>query len=300
MFELNRTLVRKHTTAKERSDRLRHGQGGRPETNQDALKRRMQEEASRASGVQTAGGSHTDGMPAAVLNGYTPAFTQQGPSHLPTLAPQAINDWRATVPARQGAYPTGWHSGHADPIPPVPPVRPLEAQGQSERHARHSSSSAVTTLPAQPGSVGHQQQYSRPPSSNASSATGHGDSTGLNTPSHSQMLTPQPGRMASGSFADTEKPPRSSSQSTSLTDDSQKQRRQSYALHDPGATPVSDRPAALQSDAQPLHDLAKVGRQNEMRPPGRVQAGAYKGADTFEQMGFVSKPVSSDNDCCIM
>lgn len=104
--------------------------------------------------------------------------------------------------------------------------------------------------------------------------------------------------MPLGTFPDPAKPPRSSSQSTNLTDDSRQSHRQSYALEDPGFAPSPERPATAHANAKPGNP-AKPERNN-LGPPGRVQGGAYNSADTFEQMGFVSKPVSSDNDCRIM
>jgi hypothetical protein len=299
MFALNRTLVRKHTTAKERSDRSKLAQGARPETDQEALKRRVQEEASRASGVQAPGSGRSDGMSTAVRTGYTPAQPQQGASRLPMPAPQVVGDWRASSPARQGAYPAASNHPQIAPVPPASASRPFEASQQVGRHGRTVSSSSMPAVHAQQALPHPQPLHPRPPSSQASSANGHGPAAGFTSPGNSQLLTPQPGRMPSGTFSEVPPPPRSSSQSTSMTDDSRVHHRQSYALQDPGTAMIPERSATLQSGG-PTDQSAKSKRDNEMRPPGRVQGGAYKGADTFEQMGFVSKPVSSDNDCRIM
>lgn len=299
MFALNRTIVRKHTTAKERSDRSRLAEGTRQETEQEALKRRMQDEASLASGVQLPRTGRTDGMSTAARTGYTPALPQQGPSRLPMPVPQSNGDWRAGSPARQGVYPAHPQTALG---PSASAWRPFEAPPQAGNHGRTVSSSSMPAFQAQQPPAHHsypQPPQPRAPSTHASSASGQDLAGGLNSSDSWELLSPQPGRKPSGTFENMPQPPRSSSQSTSMTDDSRVQHRQSYALHDPGAASVPERSATLQS-GNPTDQTTKAKRDNELRPPGRVQGGAYKGADTFEQMGFVSKPVSSDNDCRIM
>jgi hypothetical protein len=260
----------------------------------------MQEEASKASGVGVTSDDRRSSMPLAQRTGYKPADPRFVASPPPMPSSPPPNGWPEPQPARNATYPMLSHPPQsAPPVPLAPGSRPLDYQHQQPQsgHGRTVSSSSMPAMhhPGQP----IQPQLSRPPSSQASSGTGGSHGNG-GIPSRRPDLpvsTPHHQRPASASHQDVR--PLNPAQSRIAADqDTRAQHRKSYALQDPGAMP---RPTSYQpGDTHPNPSPAGSRRDSELMPPGRVQGNGYKGADTFEQMGFVSKPVSGDNDCRIM
>jgi len=298
---LNSTLIRKHTTAKERSDRSQDGHQARRQNDQDALRRQMQAEASRASGVGISGDRRGGGMPVAQRTGYQSADSRlvASPPPMPSMPPSA--DWKDPYPPRNATYPMLPQSPQtAPPVPLGQGNRPFEYQHQQLQpqpgHGRTVSSSSMPAMhrPSQPV----QPQYPRPPSSQASSGAGssYGNGAGASRPpSNVPTLSTHQERPASISHQDA-RPLNPGHPRVPSSQDGRSQHRKSYALQDPGAMP---RPASSQP-GDTLPTQAGARKDSDLMPPGRVQGNGHKGADTFEQMGFASKPVSGDNDCRIM
>jgi len=297
---LNSTLIRKHTTAKERSDRSQDGHQARRQNDQEALRRQMQEEANKASGVGISGNRQDSGMPVAHRTGYQSADPRlvASPPPMPSMPPSA--DWTHPHPPRNATHSMPPPSPQtALPVPLGQGNRPSEYQRQEPQpqfgHGRTVSNSSMPAMhrPGQP----IQTQYPRPPSSQASSGTGssYGNGSGPSRPSNMPTLSTHQERPASLPQQDT-RPPNPAHARIPTSQERRSQHRQSYALQDPGTMPVP-------SPSQPGDNVptqAGARKNSDLMPPGRVQGNGQKGADTFEQMGFVSKPVSGDNDCRIM
>jgi hypothetical protein len=276
VLALNSTLVRKHTTAKEKSDKEF---GGRLEKQANTEEVHFPGALRDSQTAQGQGDSSyvpmVPPLPSMPPITPTPSITQRGPA----------NDWRSYQPE---CSPQAW-------IPELPPSPAIIATNPSPaRQPRISAASNTTQGRATPQMANEASSASIPllgmfpePSISFNSLK----------PQHQQL------RRASGTPYELSPSSSQASSTAAAFQADRSRRRQSYALHDPGFVTPSG--TSIPRLTTPHHDRAendarqKTSKEGEHATPLRVP-GAHKGADTFEQMGFVSKPVQGDNDCLVM
>lgn len=240
---------------------------------------KAQEEAKKASGILSHGGDGVSGMPRRESMPpvpRVPQYYQNQTQQQPAIAPKPQYS------------PSGYHPGQLAPVPQI------NAPSRSHSPAMPSSMSYPPATDPYGNPVFAQSNPGlRPVSVQPGDRFRLKPPTNVGHPSPQPSPQHQPRRASDSNFA-----------SSALADPAVKNaRRQSFALQDQGAvfspdlgqmkTPRPQQGASVQSN-EFLPPAERKKRQSESQP------GQYKGAETFEQMGFMSKPVKDDNDCRIM